>query len=119
MAKYYLLDVDGYGAPKKYVPFYDYLCDDMVGYIIDFLGEDEKAEWYHVNRTMRHYMVEWKPEFRLPTCVRCGIYIKRCTCPSQRGQRRWCSCFIRIIVIGILIIVIGALMLAAMGGYKG
>ena len=110
MAKYYLLDVGRHDAP-----FYDYLCDDVIGYIIDFLGEDEKAEWYQTNTAMRRYMTEWKPEFHLPTCVRCGVYVKRCTCPSPRGQRRWCLCFIRMVVIGLMIIVIGALIMAITG----
>lgn len=117
---HHLVDVED--TPPKRSPFYDDVCDDVVGHILGFLGDDEKAEWCHVNPTMLRYVVELDPGFRLLTCVRCGVYLKRCTCPIRRGRRsrgRWGACVVQTVLIGLLMVIIGATMLAVMGVCTG
>ena len=120
MTQYHLLDVED-TSPKRN-PFYDDLCDDVVGHILGFLGDDEKAEWCHVNPTMLRYVSDHAPDFTLMVCVRCGVHDKRCSCPVRRGRRsrgRWGACVVQTVVIGLLIVIIGATMLAVMGVCTG
>jgi hypothetical protein len=97
--------------------FYDCLCEDTLGHVIEFLGEEEKAEWCHVNERMRSLLVKHAPTFTLMACRRCGYYVKRCSCP-RRGSR-WSDCVVPIVVVGLFVIVVAAMGLAIMGYREG
>ena len=96
--------------------FYDKLCDDTLGYVIGFLGDEEKAEWCHVNERMCALVVEHDPTFTFLSCRRCGRHVKRCSCPRRRG---WGNTVVSIVVVGLLVIIVGVMGMAIMAYRKG
>lgn len=104
-------------AEPSHPLFYDHLCDDTLGVVIHFLGDEEKAEWCHVNERMRSLVVEHDPTFTLMACRRCGKYVKRCSCPRREG--RWKNQVVSILVVGLLVIIIGVMVMAIVAYRRG
>ena len=46
---------------EKKFQIYDKLCDDVMGHIVGFLGDEEKVEWCHINKkifaTIHHILL--------------------------------------------------------------
>ncbi len=103
--------------PPSLAPFYDRLCDDTLGHMIGFLGEEEKVEWCHVHPRMRQLIVDYHPSLTISVCVRCEHHVKRCQCPPPR--RRWRDCVVPTVVVGLFIIVVATMGLAMMGYREG
>lgn len=100
-------------------PFYDRLCDDTLGHIIGFLGEEEKVEWCHVHPRTHQLICEHHPSLTVSVCVRCEHHVKQCHCPLPRQGIRWRDYVVPIVVVGLFLIVVAALGLAMMGYREG
>lgn len=99
-------------------PFYNHLCDDVLGHVIGFLGDEEKAECCYVNLIMRQLICDHSPQTYIPICRRCQRYIKRCTCPSPKNGK-CCNRIVSIVVIVILVFLVGAFIVAMTGDRLG
>ncbi len=59
---------------------YENICDDIMGHIVSFLGDEEKVEWCHINRKMLQYIREYSPHSIIEICTKCQHHKNNCTC---------------------------------------
>ena len=86
---------------EKRVQIYDKLCDDVMGYIVEFLGDEEKVEWCHINKKMFQYIREYSPHSIIEICRKCQHHKNNCTC---RKYKFCCQKVGLIFSVGIIIL---------------
>lgn len=93
---------------EKKFQIYDKLCDDVMGHIVGFLGDEEKIEWCHINKKMFQYIRDYSSDLLIEICRKCQHHKNHCTCNRYKFCCQKVGLFfsVGIIILSIILMIL-------------